>query len=231
MSSPDIVLDIGANYGEIVISSVYPHKTRIYVFEPSPIVFPFLERSMKSHKNHGAISLIRKVVSDREENLILTVDRKWSGTSSAIGRINERGKNYKGKGLEKFEEIKVNSIVIDRFIQRHAAGPRANLLFKIDVEGFEGRVLVGMKNSLKNANSFTGIIEFDSDYLARAGTPPSAVLEYMKSLGAVFRVDKKKGITPVDHMGQLRTHNDLILTSDPNVCSYLSIPLVLSLMS
>jgi hypothetical protein len=111
LMSPTIVLDIGANHGEVSLSARYSQKARIMLFEPNPSLTPFLEQSISSHINRSQISLLTRLVSDSISEQPFYVDRKWSGTSSALGPLIEETKSFKGEGPESFEKLLLASVI------------------------------------------------------------------------------------------------------------------------
>jgi Methyltransferase FkbM domain len=162
------------------------------------------------------------VASDRSGDVVFTVDEKWSGTSSAIGQIEDATSRFKGQGPERFCELHVEAIRVDDLLAELPAARLRSLALKIDVEGYEGRVLRGMTSVLQRAGRFVGMVEFDGDNLQRAGTPPAEVLDLMRALGTVARFG---------HDGQLvesteppTTHCDLIFTSEPSLLPALTVP-------
>lgn len=131
---PDLVLDIGANYGEVVLSADYP-DAEVHVFEPNPPVADRLERSVA-----GIATVHRVAVSDRDGTARLGLVPRSSGVSSL-----ERSE---GRGVE-VPTLRIDSL--DLTAQR--------LLFKIDVEGHEHAVLRGMARLLETTPRWAGLVE------------------------------------------------------------------------
>jgi len=210
---PEIVLDIGANYGEIALSSTYSAGTQIHLFEPNPYVRTYLEKSVSTRRDSQNIRLHPELVGSQVGQQTFVVDRKWSGTSSAVGEISGSD-GIKGDGAEHFEEITVASTTIDASLANAGVPAKRRLLFKIDVEGYEGHVLAGMKGTLRNAAAYAGIVEFDRDYLRRAGTDPEAMLRELSDLGVVSGVFGNQIFNDVDG---LPGHFDLLVASSASV--------------
>jgi FkbM family methyltransferase len=219
---PTLVLDVGANHGEVGLSVPYKKETRIILFEPNPEIKPFLEKSIATHCNRSQISLETALVSDLTGEKLFFVDRKWSGTSSAIGPIFDPSNGFKGKGEEKFESITVKSIRIDDVLG-DVDLRNETILFKIDVEGYEAKVIAGMKDSLKRAQRFAGIMEFDKKYLQRAGTDCESFFLSLQELGGtVMLLDES--LTKISHVGQIPEHSDIIVLSRQCALESLSLP-------
>jgi FkbM family methyltransferase len=221
---PTAVIDIGANYGEVTFCARYPRLAEIYVIEPNPHLLPYLERSRAAHRDGGRMHLVDRVASDRSGDVVFTVDEKWSGTSSAIGQIEDPTSRFKGQGPERFCELHVEAIRIDDLLTGLSADRLCNLAIKIDVEGYEGRVLQGMTGALRRAGRFLGIVEFDADNLQRAGTSPAEVLARMRALGTVASFGHDGQLVVVESSEPPASHCDLILTSDPLLLPALTVP-------
>ncbi|MCS7458845.1 FkbM family methyltransferase [Paenibacillus doosanensis] len=172
---PTILLDIGVNYGEIIFSTTYPDHALIIGIEANPQLAPIIEKSRQEHPNRGQIRMIYALASDCEtEGQNFYVDKYWSGTSSAVPNVNQH----------LFEVHKVNSIKVDSlFLNRPLADER--LLFKIDVEGYEGHALAGMSRLVSECGSVLGNIEFNNSFLEKAGV---RIEEFFAFLNVHFHV-------------------------------------------
>jgi len=203
-----LVLDIGANYGEIALSTQYESGARVILCEPSPEITPFLRRSIASHVSSGQISLSEKLISDKKGSQSFYVDKKWSGTSSAIGPMPEASGAYRGDGSESGFLLDIGSTTIDELVGGDLGEQR--LLFKIDVEGYEARVLSGMENTLQNVASFVGIIEFDKRYLENGGTQTESFFGQICALGTVVNAQSGEIVRECD-FASVPKHCDLVV--------------------
>jgi FkbM family methyltransferase len=202
---PDVVLDIGANYGEISLSLKYSEQSKVHLFEPNPHVRRYLDRSVSTHVNRQNIIVHSEVMSDRAGSVEFVIDRKWSGTSSVVGEIEDSG--FKGGGEQSYERLNLSTSTIDQCVE--AVSDR-HLLFKIDVEGYERQVMLGMERTLRRSAAFGGIVEFDRLSLQRANTDPDAFVAHLKTLGIVHVLS---GGTLSD-MKVPPVHCDLVIVSD-----------------
>jgi FkbM family methyltransferase len=214
------VLDIGANYGEVALSSRYPTGASIHLFEPNPYLRPYLLRSIAAHRDATRVQLHQCVVSDTQGSVKFTIDRKWSGTSSAIGQMHDPDGIFKGPGDELFEEVELPALPIDSVLDSCRVG---NLIFKIDVEGYELRVLRGMEGTLARASCFLGVMEVNADRLAAAGEPASDLMALLNRLGVVARMGRDGRPKVVERFWQppLGFHGDLLFASDPGLLTRL----------
>lgn len=220
--APTLLLDIGANHGEISLSIRYRQEARIMLFEPNPVLRPFLERSISTHINRSQISLSTSLVSDSCVEQQFFVDHKWSGTSSAIKPIVDESNSFKGVGPENSEEIKIQSVRIDDILANRELGDQ-RLLFKIDVEGFEPRVIGGMKTTLKNVQAFAGIIEFDRSYLQAGGTDPNQFFIVLQNFGVAMTMGKGS-LKRIGQYSDIPDHTDIVIGSAESVLADLALP-------
>jgi len=171
---PSIVIDIGMNYGEIVLSTNYPKHVEIVGIEANQGLEPYITKSINEHPNREQMNVIYAFASN--ENLTNTkfyVDLDFSGISS--GTLNQ-AKNQKEAIVK---NVKIDSL----FAQKELKAER--VLFKIDIKGHEANALKGMERLLKESAGSIGIIEFDNRYLQNAGT---IIDEFMELLGRYFSV-------------------------------------------
>ena len=173
---PAVVVDVGLNYGEGLFSARYPGSVRAHGFEANPNLAPFLEQTRAEHPDADRIFLHFGVVSDVENQAVpFHIDTHWSGGSTAGGEARDPSR---------YQTQMVNSTTVDNAL---AADYRliesGTLLFKVDVEGFEERVLSGMSKSLAAARNAVGLVEFSPTLLKSAKTD---VARYWAWLAARF---------------------------------------------
>jgi FkbM family methyltransferase len=176
-------------------------------------VRPYLEKSISSRKDFKNFHLHSELVGSSVGRQTFVIDRKWSGTSSAVGEISGSDR-IKGFGAEHFEEVSVQSTTVDECLASSGLAPGLRLLFKIDVEGYEGHVVTGMRHTLRNAAAYAGIVEFDRNYLQRAGTDPDELIRYFCETGILRGTS---GNRIIERMDQLPEHFDLLVTSSPSI--------------
>jgi len=209
---PHLCLDIGANYGEV--SLCVRHKDRrLWLFEPNPALLPFLARSAASHVDSSAISVEPMAVGDAAGRATLAVTEGWSGTSS-----------LRATGSEPTRPVEVEVTTIDDFLaSEDLSGTR--LLFKIDVEGFEGQALAGMQATLQRCAGFAGIVEFDRSYLEEVDTGNARLtVERLLGYGSCAYVDEDDRLWSFADVEDLPAHTDIVVCSDPEVLAAIEIP-------
>lgn len=64
---PTVLLDIGANYGEIGLSCRYSAQSQLYFIEGNPNIVSYLKRSVESHRDATKMKIIECLVSDNND--------------------------------------------------------------------------------------------------------------------------------------------------------------------
>jgi FkbM family methyltransferase len=157
---PDVVLDVGANYGEILFSTRTPPAAEMHLVEPNPYVLESLRRTVAVVGWPG-IQVHEGAATDRDTILELAVTSASSGLSTVEPRA------LAGRRTQ----IEVPAFRLDKRLD--ATGKR--LLFKIDVEGHETAVLRGMQGLLRSAESWAGICELTPENVSLLDEVPDNV--------------------------------------------------------
>ena len=192
---PQFAVDVGANYGECVFSGNYGSVERVIAVEANIELKPWIERSHKDHADHDRIELIFALAaSESQKDRTLYVDKTWSGTSSAMGNHAEH----------QLEEVSVDSVCLDDVLESSDLDGKT-LLFKLDVEGYEEKVILGLRKALALVGKSIGFIEFNNDFIDATGSSASDFLKYLNQHFEVL-VPHPHGLKPLD-LGQVTLEN------------------------
>jgi len=130
----DVVVDVGVNYGEMLVRPTLPTGARLLGFEPNPVVRELAGRTLAL--NGLDVDLRPQAVGGRTGRARFAVDRTWSGTSSL-----DTG-TYDEPGRWSFLDVEVTTL-------DDVLGPEPGpFCVKVDVEGFEHEVVAGARRCL-----------------------------------------------------------------------------------
>ncbi len=129
-----LILDVGANHGEMLLLPELPRNAQIYAFEPNPALVPLLRRSLTDSR--VAVEVVASAVGSSDGHIAMHIDLHWSGTSSLIAA------NTSGA----YKTVEVPITRLDTFLA--GLNLSDSLLIKIDVEGLEWEVLQGLLPAL-----------------------------------------------------------------------------------
>lgn len=210
--SPDLIIDVGVNYGECLFSTTYPVRTTIYGIEANHHLIQYIIKSREVHPNKTQITIINAFASDKDdEQKEFFIDKHWSGTSSA---------SYI-PAHNMIEKVPVRTIAIDSILKKDITN--GTVLFKVDVEGYEAFVLKGMIELFKRCESAIGFIEFNSEYIEKSGMEVEAFFSFLQKYFTVYMYVEDEILVKADgvHYEDLKTifgkdyiHTDLLVVTD-----------------
>lgn len=209
---PDLLVDVGLNYGECAFGTDYAANAVLHGFEANPRLIPHLEESRRHHPAAEQIKIHHCLVSDAAaDDVPFLVNPDWSGSSSAVREINDRPQSL---------EFHLPARTIDSQIPAEAAFGKT-LLFKMDIEGYEARALRGFVETLARVARSVGFIEFNAQFLVWAYESPHDYLGWLQQRFHTYRVAsvKRRELTAVTTFESLpklhgdahRVHTDLVL--------------------
>ena len=145
------VIDVGANYGEMLVNLSWPDSTSLIAVEPNPMLVPLLERTMSEAGLQ--VQIVPKALSSVEASAQFQADRTWSGLS----RLGKQP-HPEGHGHE-VEHIEVKVTTLASLLLDGNSPSTERLLLKVDVEGAECDVLRGLDPILEQLQDFACMIE------------------------------------------------------------------------
>jgi FkbM family methyltransferase len=144
---PDLIIDVGANYGEVTLSSEYPDGSRVHVVEANSKVALCLRDTLR---REAPLTVVHEgAASDRTGTMTFHVSSDSSGLSS-LARPATKG----------HPEI-VNTFRLDERI----GDVGESVLVKLDVEGHEMPVIDGLHGLLSKGKTFAILCEPNPEML------------------------------------------------------------------
>ncbi len=202
----DTFVDIGANIGlfTLIAASIVGPEGRVWSFEPTPETFARLTRNVQTNAfdNVGCHQL---AVSDSigEMEITKSVDGFDAWNSLATPKMGNS-----------FANAKIRTTTWDAFAQEHKLLNRVTMM-KIDVEGWENRVLVGGRNVLSGANAPVLQVEFTDGAAVAANSSCRELYESLVGMGyRMFVFDPGPSVLVPDPLRDNYPNANLIAAKD-----------------
>lgn len=171
----DIFLDVGANIGYLssVALGIVGTCGEVHAFEPVPRYF---ERLQKIAKNNVGFRLFANCLaaSDSEETVRIAASRDNIGWNTIVPGFMPTG------DLEQY--FQARTARLDLYVTQHLAD-RAISLIKIDTEGYEFPVLLGLEGVFASGRRPPIICEIAGGAYSYLGKSLSDLKNYMQSFG------------------------------------------------
>jgi len=196
---PGAFLDVGANVGlhSLVALSA---GARVTSFEPVPRLAARLRRNLERNHATGRVRVVPSAVGDRIGTApMFLATRADDGSHSLVP----------GVAASRVEEILVPLTTLDDHLPSCESGPPS--VIKIDVEGFEARVLDGAKRILGGHRPPHVLIETGDRLASEIGESASTVLARLVGAGyRLFRVHERppalEAVDPRDDVSALANY-------------------------
>ncbi len=164
---PDLVVDVGANYGfsSLVFQRNFPDAKLILV-EPSPYLENYIRGNMEKNGVTNYV-LVRAVCGSRSSG----------HTSFALNPSSSQDNRVRGPG--EWKTIDVPSISLTDLI---SSEPQSRSVFiKIDTQGFEPQVFEGAWGFMERSRQWLIKTEFAPAWLRAQGNDPQELLDLLVS--------------------------------------------------
>jgi len=163
LNKDDVVLDIGANIGYYVLNEarLIGNSGKVYACEPVPENFKLLEKNIKLN-GFTNVETYNIALGNKNKETEMYISEK-SNLHSMI-----RTRNVSDK------KIKIQLLTVDEFLKNK----KTPNLIRMDVEGYEYKILEGMKETLKNKKFSKLFIEIHFHIMDKSES--EALLEILK---------------------------------------------------
>ena len=163
-----LLIDIGAHKGESIklFSKNFIIK-KIISFEASPINFEYLKKKIEENKQgYNNTEIVLENTALGAEDKIIEFNQFNESSSSTIKEIDKESKYYKRKfrlinflnNKETYQKIKIKISKLKDYIEKNNI--KKIDFMKIDTEGYEFEILLGLENKIK----LVDIIMFEHHY-------------------------------------------------------------------
>lgn len=194
-----IIIDVGVNIGHTLLNFArLSPGGKIFGFEPDSVNYQKAERNIGLN-DFGNISLIKKGVGSKTATARLY---RVNEDNAGMNRILDCSADLHNEfDFDEIEIIKLDDFAVENELAQID-------LIKIDVEGYELKVLEGAENSLR-AYAPTLFIELDDDNLRDQGDSAEKVILFLERFGyKIFRAADESPISGEDDFSNC--HFDII---------------------
>jgi FkbM family methyltransferase len=192
----DTVIDVGGNIGQtaMMFSKTVGKDGKIISFEPYYKTFECFKENLSLNKDLENIKIENLGLGEKKETLGMLEE---CTTNSGGNRITTSNSD------QNIHLIQVEIMSLDEYYEEHKLFISKIDLIKIDVEGFEMKVLNGAKKIL-NAFHPKLFIEIDDTNLKKQGDTAQSMLDFLLLQGYdIFDVSNTKKITQYIEMNPL----------------------------
>lgn len=185
-------LDVGANIGYYTAlgSHLVGLKGKVISLEPDPESFSYLEQTISANNSSNVLAF-QVAASDKKTLLPLYISTE------------NRGDNRLYASSEDRTEILVKTQPLDELLFEHNIDQVD--LIKIDVQGYEPKVIEGLKKTISRSQQIVLITEFWPKGITDAGADAKVFLDNLRNLGLTLYELKSDG-----EVTEICDDNDLI---------------------
>ena len=150
----DVLLDCGANVGMYTIWAAVTREARVYAFEPEAQNFALLNRNIRLNGMAGRVRAYCAGLSDKSGLSLLHIsDTRAGGSNHAMGEALD----FQHRPLATAFEQGSIACALDDLVEAGSLPVPAHI--KIDVDGFEPRVIAGARRTLRHAGVRSLLVE------------------------------------------------------------------------
>jgi FkbM family methyltransferase len=155
------IVDVGANRGQFAEEALafFP-QAHIISFEPQPQAFRVLAHRAATGRGH--ITPVNLALGDTESTARMQVHVDWDYSSSLLDTTPLAHQLYPYQQEQSTLEVRVTTL--DRYFQESGLPLEADILVKIDAQGYDDRVIRGGPSVVQQARAVIVEINLDSLY-------------------------------------------------------------------
>ncbi|MDJ0579623.1 FkbM family methyltransferase [Crocosphaera sp.] len=207
------ILDVGANIGytATLFSQVITSGFQVYAFEPETKNIDSLREILNIYHLIGQVIPIQAAVGAEKG----TIELWHNETHHADHRILTN--TYKSSGVALQEVSQVTLLSIDDFVQNELNNGAIKFI-KIDVQGYELPVCLGMEKTLQNNPDAAIVLEYMPSMITELGFIPQEILDFFQKRGYFMYVLDQGGkllkadLAIIKQEIKKRTYIDLVFT-------------------
>ncbi len=160
------IIDVGANTGQFgrKISAFFP-SAMLYCFEPLPVPYDALSAWAKTQE--GRVTTYNLAIGEKDAEVEMFFHKDHSPSSSLLATTTLNEQYYPfTKGQRR---VSVKQMMLDTAVKEVHAELLSEILIKLDVQGYEDRVIAGGTEIFKRASACIVEVCLDTLYDGQAG--------------------------------------------------------------
>lgn len=163
----DVLVDVGANFGwYTTLFGKLAKNGQIYGYEPNSLTFDLLKKNIRLNNLTNNVDIGHFAVSSEQgKTVFLAAEKGNTAVGHVLGDL---------RGADDGEAVA--TVTLDNELSDHYGKIS---VVKIDVEGHEYEVLLGMEKIIKDNNPPVLIMEINVKNLSRGGSSKQKVMDYL----------------------------------------------------
>lgn len=186
------IIDVGANEGQFarMVSGIFP-KAELYCFEP--LEDPFRKLSAWAQSQNGRVRCFQLALGDQEGEAEMHLHEQHTPSSSLLASTAVCHRLYPQTRAESITRVRVSTL--DEALKDALGRMPRELLLKLDVQGFEDRVLRGGGRTLSQCRAvllevcLDPLYEGQADFFALAQLLHAAGFRYAGNFDQAYGED------------------------------------------
>jgi FkbM family methyltransferase len=164
------IIDVGAHEGQFSkwAARLFP-DARLYSFEPLPAPYGKLSAWARAQSPPGRVTAFNVALGDIEANAEMQLHVDYTYSSSLLPATGLTGLLF--PETRRRATIRVREETLDGVVKREHLTLVPDVLVKLDVQGFEDRVIAGGRDVLNNARACIIEVDIDDLYAGQARFP------------------------------------------------------------
>lgn len=170
------ILDVGANIGytATLFAEALSPGFRVYAFEPEERNFTWLEEAIAERSLQSSVIPMRVAVGDRQGQLELWVNPHHHADHRMVTEL------FKGEAGSARKTESVPVVRLDDFWSSKLKQAAVRFI-KIDVQGYEEKVCLGMSGMLEKNPQAVISLEYAPESIHALGYKPTDALQFFKT--------------------------------------------------
>jgi FkbM family methyltransferase len=182
------IIDVGANQGQFAewVLPQFP-EAKLYCFEPLPNPFEKLDAWAK--QQNGRVVPLNWAIGDEEGQVSMFYHTEHSTSSSLLPSTELIGELY--PFTKEQQEVKVDLLTLDHAVEKINDPFDDDIMIKLDVQGFEDRVIRGGSQIFKKAKICIIEVSLEGLYEGQANFKELSFMLYDLGFSYAGNLDQK----------------------------------------